>query len=235
MKLPSEAEIDEAKKAAASAGRMAVLLTYDDPDVDAAVIVATMTAKDWATYADIASRDAGDAHSAAFVEHTMWPADAEASALGEATPALHDLVADDLRAMAGGGREHERIRLSEGMRAADLLRFGLTPAKVDALLAEYKGAKLFAVRIAGDPSICFVAKTPIKPVYRSVVETYQRAMGLHAGIHDAATQAARDMIVHSTPALDEIERQCPAVMTNNMVTIFIDIGGAGAKAQRRRL
>lgn len=235
MKLPSEAEIDEAKKAAASAGRMAVLLTYDDPDVDAAVIVATMTAKDWSTYADIASRDSGDAHSAAFVEHTLWPSSAEATALGDATPALHDLVADDLRMMAGGGRETERVRLAPGMRAAELLRFGLTPPVVDALLATHASAKLFAVRIAGDPPICFVAKTPSKPVYRSVVEAYQRAQGIHSGIHDAATQAARDMIVQSTPTIDEIERQCPAVMTNNMINVFVEIGGAGAKATRRRL
>ena len=224
-----------ARAEAAKRGSFPVLLTYDDPDVDTAVIVATFTAADWAIYSDLAARDSGDAHSAAYVEQTLWPTGADAAALGDGTPALHDLVASDLHEMAGGGREHERVRLVDGMRAADLLRFGLTPEKVTALLAGANGAKLFAVLIPGEPAVSLVVKTPLKPVYRAGIAAYNRATAAHAGIAAAAKQMAMDMIVQSSPPLEDIERQAPAVITNNLVTVFVDIGGAGAKATRRRL
>lgn len=235
MKRPTEAEIEEARKAAAARGSFAVLLEYDDPDVDACLIVATFTAKDWATYADISARDAGDAHGAAFVEQTLWPKGDALEALGEATPALRALVASDLREMAGAGRAHERIRLTPDLRAAELARFGLTPEKAAALLAENAGAKLSAVRIAGEPPISLVVKAPARPVYQADVGAYHRAQGANAGIHDAAMQASRDMVISSSPSLDDIERTCPAVVANNLLPIFVDVGGAGAKAQRRRL
>ena len=96
-----------ARAEAAKRGSFPILLTYDDPDVDVAVIVATFTAADWAIYSDLAARDSGDAHSAAYVEQTLWPTGADAAALGDGTPALHDLVASDLHEMAGGGRDAE--------------------------------------------------------------------------------------------------------------------------------
>lgn len=235
MKRPTEAEIEEARKLAAARGSFAVLLEYDDPDVDSCVIVATMTAKDWSTYADISARDAGDAHGAAFVEQTLWPKGDELEALGEATPALRALVASDLREMAGGGRTHERIRLTADLRPAELARFGLTAERVAALLSEHGSAKLSAVRIAGEPPISLVVKSPMRPVYQADLAAYQRAQGANAGIHDAAMQAARDMVVSSSPSLEDIERTCPAVVANNLLPIFVDVGGAGAKAQRRRL
>jgi hypothetical protein len=224
-----------ARAEAAKRGSFPILLTYDDPDVDVAVIVATFTAADWAIYSDLAARDSGDAHSAAYVEQTLWPTGADAAALGDGTPALHDLVASDLHEMAGGGREHERVRLVEGMRAADLLRFGLTPEKVTALLAGANGAKLFAVLITGEPSISLVVKTPLKPVYRSGVNAVPPPRASHSGHKAPGKEMGVDMIVHSSPPLEDIERTCPAVITNNLVTIFIEVGGAGAKATRRRL
>ncbi len=52
MILPSAADIEAAKKVAASKGTTAELLTYDDPDVDACVIALAFIVGVLRAYAD---------------------------------------------------------------------------------------------------------------------------------------------------------------------------------------
>jgi hypothetical protein len=241
MKFPTEAEEVAAKKAAAAKGTTAELLTYDDLDV--AVIALAHTAATWAAYIDAQQRNVSDAKDACFADHVVWPDAATADALADTIPALSSLVANDLGELAGNiDAMPKTCKLTAETPASELARAGLTREKAAALLARYPSTLTLArfptldVTTEG-AGFAIVVKTPAKAVYRARLDVYAKAKEAASGTWDCAAQAARDFIVWTSEGdnPDPIFALYPGVVAGDLISLFVKVGGATAKGERRRL
>lgn len=247
MKLPSEEEIARAKAEAAKRGARAVLVTYDDPDVDAAVIVATMTAAQFATFLDTSARSPSDAHAAALVDHGLWPSPDEIDAIRRTIPAFPGLVAKDLAELAGNfAGDPELTKLSASTPQAKLDRGRLPKEALAQLLAKYPepGALTLAffppldVLTPGSGFSC-VLKRPSPAVYEANIRSHARAKGEASGIWQVCATMARDVIAWTSETgfepPDLIFERWPYVVSEDLANLFAKVGGAGAKGKRREL
>jgi hypothetical protein len=234
MKLPSESEIEAAKKSAAAKGAKAHLLTYED--IDTAVIVHAMTPREWATYVDAAQRNATDAQEGVY---------AEADALASRIPALSTLVVRDVLELAGWIiGDPETTKLTAETPIAKLTRAGLSREKTADLLMRYnQPGQLTIARWPtldmSEPGRGFacVVKTPSKAIFRARLDVYQKAKDEASGVWDCAAQCAKDIIVWTSEgeSPDPFFARWPGAVSGDMVRLFERVGGANAKAQRREL
>jgi hypothetical protein len=243
MKLPSDSEIDAAKKSAAAKGTTAELLTYDDLDV--ALIVHNFTPREWALHIDAQQRSVSDAKDAAYADHVVWPSAAEADALAERIPALTSLVTGDLGEAIGNIDVMPKVcRLDANTPDSELARAGLAREKANELLSRFsQPGQLSIVRFPTldmsheGKGFALVIKTPPKAVYRARLDVFAKAKEDASGVWDCAAQAARDFFVWSSEgdSLDPIFATYPGIVQGDLVRLFIKTGGATAKGERRRL
>lgn len=243
MKLPSDSEIEAAKRSAAAKGTTAELLTFDDLGV--AVIVHAMTAREWANYIDAQQRDMSDAREGAYADQVVWPSAAEADAIATRIPAFVALVVGELHALAGRiAADPETCILDRNTPPAKLARAGLTREKADELLMRYNQPRQLTLArfptldmsVAGR-GFAIVVKVPSKPVYRARLEVYTKAKADGDGTWDCAAQAARDFFVWSSEGedIDPILAAWPGIVAGDLITLFTAVGGASSKVERRRL
>jgi hypothetical protein len=243
MKYPSDSEIEAAKKSAAAKGTTAELLTFDDLDV--CVIAYAFTVRTWSIYLDAQQRSVSDAKDGVFADHVAWPPAAEADALTERIPALTSIVSLELAELAGRiDTMPKTCKLTAETPASELARAGLSNDKVAELLMKYnQPGQLTIARFptldVSTPGKGFsvVVKTPAKAIYRARIEVYNKAKNEGSGVWDCAAQAARDFIVWTSEGdnPDPIFATFPAVVNDDLIQLFVKVGGASAKGERRRL
>jgi hypothetical protein len=243
MKYPNDSEIETAKKSAATKGTTAELLTFDDLEV--CVIAYAFTSATWSIYLDAQQRNVSDAKDSAFADHVAWPPSAEADALAERIPALSSLVVGELSELAGSiDAMPKTCKLTATTPPSELARAGLSSDKAAALLMQYNHPG--QLTIARFPTLdistpgkgfAVVVKVPSKPVYRARLEVYHKAKTEGAGVFDCAAQAARDFIVWTSEGdnPDPIFAARPGVVADDLISLFVRVGGANAKGERRRL
>lgn len=243
MKLPSDSEIEAAKRSAAAKGTTAELLTYEH--IDVAVIVHNFTAREWASYIDAEQRSVSDAKDSAYADHVVWPPAAEADALADRIPALTSLVAHDLGEAIGNLETMPKVcKLDANTPTSDLVRARLTREKANDLLARFnQPGQLTLARFptldmsAEGKGFAIVVKTPAKAVYRARLDVWNKAKSDGSGVWDCAAQAARDFIVWTSDgeSPDPIFEKWPGIVNGDLIPLFVKTGGATGKGERRRL
>ncbi len=243
MKLPSEEDIAAAKRSAVAKGTFCELITFDD--LDAAVIVDAMNAREWAAYCDALEGNVTDAREGAYTTQVVWPSPAEADALRERIPAFADRIIGYLHEFSGrSAADPSTCKLNAATPPSKLARAGLTTDRAAELLTRYQHPQRLTIATwpgldisAEGKGFSIVVKIPSKPVYSARLDVYQKAKNAESGVWDAATQAARDFIVWTSEGdnPDPIFAAWPGVVAGDMIALFQLVGGAAAKGERRRL
>lgn len=206
------------------------------PGEEAVFLVRPMTSAEYADHVDAYLRHEGDAAEALLVDFVIWPERAEVERLLGLYPALPAEFAAEFRELHG---VYPKLKATVYHLAAKTPAAVLDAAKLPRTEAERLIREIKRPVIVRAPAPCEFACVMdldrIARVYLATKDRLQAAGKANRGAFAVAVQAARDAIVWSSEPLESAVERVPGIFPGDLLLVFLDLGGLGARRERKRL
>lgn len=209
-------------------------------DEEPAFIVRPLSVAEYGEHIDNFLRVPDDANAALLVDTILWPSQAEVARIAGDYPALAHEFGNEFRRIMGVLPDMRATLVPLGKAsAAQLDRAGLEASKVAELLTA--GGRPHLLMLPGvaaredGPDVAIVLRTPSASLFGAQSDRNAAASKAGKGVLSVAIQTARDVWAWSREPFDTYLEALPGIFPADITRAFLDLGGAGARRERKRL
>lgn len=215
-------------------------ITLGFVDEDAVFLVRPLSVTEYGEHLDAFLRHADDANAALLVDAILWPSQAEVARIAGDHPALAEEFAAEFRRMMGVRPEVKAIIVPLAKATpAQLERAGIDATTTAELLTA--GGRPHLLTLPGiaaredGPDVAIVMRTPSASLYGAQSDRTEAAKKAGKGTLQVAIQTARDVWAWSREPFDTYLEALPGIFPADITRAFLDLGGSGARRERKRL
>ncbi len=204
------------------------------PGEEVVLLVRPMLVPEYADHVDATIRHEGDAAEALLVDFVLWPERAEVERIVGSYPGMPGEFAEEYREIHG---VHLKLKptvyqLAVKSPRAVLDAAKLSPTEATRLLGEFK--RLVIVRTPAEVGFsCVMDLDKIARVYAATKDRIEAAGKARRGVFGVCVQAVRDAIVWSSEPIDAAIERVPGIFPGDLLSVFLDLGGLGARRERK--
>jgi hypothetical protein len=209
-------------------------------DEEVEVLVRPLSVVEYGEHLDTFLRSSDDANGALLVDAILWPSQAEVARIVGDHPAFPDDFGTEFRRMMGVRQEVKaRIVPLASATPAQLERAGLDKATAAELLTS--GGRPHLLTLAGfktredGPDVAIVLRSPSASLYGAHGDRMAAVQKAGKGVLALAIQTARDIWMWSREPLEAYLDALPGMFPADISQAFLDLGGSGARRERKRL
>lgn len=209
-------------------------------DEEPVFLVRPLSSVEYGEHLDAYLRVAEDADAALLIDAILWPSQAEVARIAGDHPALAHEFGMEYRRIMGVKPELSALLVPLGKATpAQIERAGLDAAKVGELLTAGGRPHLFmlpgvAAR-EGGPDVALILRTPSSSLYGAHGDRLTAVAKAGKGYLALGVQTATDICAWSREPLAVYLDLLPGIFAADLTQAFKDLGGSGARAERKRL